>query len=974
MTARLLERRFELRTLMVVWLLLGGAAILTQLGLDVSEEVAFTWESAVWIAPLVRVGLVLLIASGLLARFRPKTDQTILPIIGLIGGLSIILMYRLPTPYWDEAQRRFLYATRNAWYVERQTAFLIGSIALATVTALAPFDLLRYLRRYRYWAVFVSVGLLIVTAGWGVESAEGGARVALDVGLFTFQPSELVKLLFVIFLASYLTAGDLGRFSYRFYGIPLPNLFRYLLPLTFIFTAALVALVLMSDLGVALILFGVFPIMIFIALPPRLVRQLLGLTVAAALLIYLIYAQLQGMVTWSPTLPLKLPTAISERIAQSTARVGARANNWQDPWAACTPASDCASYQTLEGLYAIAAGGVWGAGGGMGDVEYVPFAHTDLVFAILAEEWGALGCIALLGLYLLLIQRGLRIANRQAEPFPFLLTTGLVTLFALQLLIILGGTLNLLPLTGITVPFLSFGGTSLLVNGMIVGLLLRTSHSQSRSRIQRPNLRMLTRAYTSGFGVLLIGVLYWTIWMAPILHPSFPDRNPYTDNIVAWQRQAAWLNRVERGRILAADGTVLAANGVNGRELRLLAGAHVVGMADGRGMGLSGIEAAHNGALLGQGRYDGQTLWARYTNGRWQGNDVQLTLDPQWQSVAHAALGGYNGAVVVLDAQTGAVLAMVSHPTFDPAALQDRTQFDALRTQADSPLINRAIDGLYPPGSTFKAVVAAAGLSAEITTPDTLYDYLDHYWFTDDAGRLCHREWIGAGVIESCNTTLQQMTLREGFAWSDNILFAQMAGEVGGDALWETATQFGFNQAIPFDLPLAQAQIANDKTWLNDPAQLAMTGFGQSQVIATPLHMALVATAAVNGGNVPQPYLVQSVIKPNGKLLETTEPTVLGEVFSAEQAAQLHDIMQAAVTDGWASAAQVEGITVGGKTGTAEWVSNGYPQTPHSWYIGFAELPNSNPVAIAVLAEAAGDGSQVAAPIAGNILRAMVTP
>ncbi len=966
----------ETRGIVFVVILILGLLLLTQLGLDLREGAAIDFTAVAWRGVLLRYALAMLAFNLLIGLLKPQVDQLLFPLIGLLGGMSLALLYRLPTPYWDEAAGQIAYATRNMWYVERQALFLMIGQAIMLVVILLP-GLLRWLRDYRYVSILLGLALLLGTAVFGVEAAVGGPRVSLNLGLFSFQPAELIKLLFVIYLASYLryVRPDLKKLTYRpLRVVPIPH-FSQLRPILLVLLSTLVFLVWMSDLGAALILFFIFPAMMYLALPRKVFWYLAALVVIGAYLMLggLNWLQSYGLEPLStesaPTIALD---AIPQRLHDGWQRVAQRFASQQDPWAACTEDNGCASYQTLHGVYALAAGGLIGVGPGQGLAGNIPFVYTDMVYAAIGEEWGLAGAAALLLLYWLLVRRGLHIARQQADTFNALLAAGIVTIITLQIVIIVGGVVAILPLTGITLPFISYGGTSILVNSLMIGLLLRLSttggHASASHEVVQ-NVTHLQQLYALAFGLLFLATAYWALWMHPQLDPAFPTNDAASQNPVAWQRHAAWLERVDRGQILAADGTVLAANSEWGRTYYLPSAAHVVGQADGRGQGLSGLELAYNDTLLGRGRYDLPTLWAQQFAGQWPGNDLILTLEPRWQQAAHEGLGGYNGAVVVLDAQTGAVLAMVSHPLYDPTAVYDQTSIDAINATWDTPFLNRATHGLYPPGSTFKTVIGATAISQGITTPDTPYDFLRDVWYWDEAGQWCHKQWVGAGVIVSCNADQQQMTFSEGFAASDNILFAQLATQLGAEAVGQGAADFGFGQAAPFDLPTAASQLAADAAALRDPAQLAMTGFGQAQVAATPLQMALVAAAIANEGNVPRPYLVSEVRQPNGKSLSQTRPQTWQRALSKADAATMVDVMVHSVETGWANSAAVdEGLTIGGKTGTAEWAGTTRGQLPHSWFIGFAEMPNGRVVAVAVLAEAAGDGSAVAAPVAGYIL------
>lgn len=963
--------------LVLVAIFLGLAFALTEAGLDYSEGANFSITTSPWIGTLGWYCGSLLATSILLGFSKRKLDPWLLPLIGLLGGVSLTLMYRLPTPYWDAASQSFAYATRNMWYVKRQlSTFVLGQIVLLIVV-FTP-GLLNWLRTHRRVSIGAGMLLLIATALFGTPAAPGGPRVTLDLGIFTFQPTELIKLAFVVYLASYLdyVRWDFNRFTRRYFNLPLPVV-NYIFPMLIVLGAVIIILGIMSDLGAALILLGIFPVMIYLGVKRHIFWSLLAIATVTLMLAWGGLVQTKNctaehfnMLTneATTTFSVPLPGTLGRRVEQAVNRVKARVENWKDPWQACTTDNGCASYQTLEGLYAVAAGGIWGAGPGLGHPENIPFNFSDLIFAVIAEEWGLLGAGAIIIVYWLIIYRGIIIARKHAEPFNIMLSMGIVTIFALQTIIIIGGTLNLLPLTGITVPFISFGRSSVLANFIMVGILFQLSARPaaiSATQETQGKLKQLTHIFGIGFAALALALVYWTLWMSPKLHPAFPANNDLSGNPVAWQRQSIWLKRVTRGTIFAADGTPLVTGTNSNRTVTDLSLIHALGETDKRGIGVNGLEKTYNETLLGQGRYDLQTLLARQLDGTWRGNDLTVTIEPDWQQTANAALGGYDGSVVILDAKTGGVLAMVSHPLYDP------TKQDALQNDPAAPMLNRAVSGLYPPGSTFKTVVAALALENNLAKPKTGFDFTGDEWYWV-GNQLCHHEIMGGANIVSCNTYLQQMTLTEGYGWSDNVLFANLAIDLGTDALWNGAHNFGFGQNIPFDIPVQPSQLADTVAALQDPAHLAMTGFGQSEVVATPLQMALVAAAIANDGKVPQPYLVSKITKPDGSALRTIRPSVWLQAVGRRTARDMKAMMIHGVEDGWASSAAVTNLTVGGKTGTAEWSGSANGSAlAHSWFIGFAEMPDGRTVAIAVIAEAAGEGSTVAAPIAGYIFRQM---
>jgi peptidoglycan glycosyltransferase len=374
--------------------------------------------------------------------------------------------------------------------------------------------------------------------------------------------------------------------------------------------------------------------------------------------------------------------------------------------------------------------------------------------------------------------------------------------------------------------------------------------------------------------------------------------------------------------------------------------AHVLGYSSFR-YGTYGVEEVANAQLMGEAGLSALPAAVQsLLHEERQGGDVRLTIDLKLQRAAAAALGGRAGAIVVLDAHSGAVLAMVSAPAYDPAAI-DR-DFAALRDDPSRPLLNRATQGLYAPGSIFKTVTLASALQNGVVQPDTPADC--PVQIVVQGATVTSRNEPHAGATHDVASAYQ---------WSCNTEFARLGIAVGPAALRATAEGFGFEASIPFDgLPVAVSRLETEPGFLaSDEVALASTAFGQGQLLVTPLQMALVAAAAANGGRIPSPYVIQAPLKG----LLPWRIAVDGRV-----AGQVADAMRLSGREGWARGASTPALAVAGKTGTAE----APPGAPHAWYLGFA--PAADPrIAFAVVVEHGGDGAGVAAPIVAQMLRAL---
>jgi peptidoglycan glycosyltransferase len=352
-----------------------------------------------------------------------------------------------------------------------------------------------------------------------------------------------------------------------------------------------------------------------------------------------------------------------------------------------------------------------------------------------------------------------------------------------------------------------------------------------------------------------------------------------------------------------------------------------------------------------------------------RGSNVEITLDPTVQRAAYEALGGLQGAVVAIEPDTGRILAMATSPSYDPNALAShdtaavQTTYDALVADEADPLANRAIaGGLNPPGSTFKLVVASAALASGEYTPESTLPNPAIYQLPQSSSTVRN---AGGGTCGPGD----QVTIADALRLSCNIPMAELAVQLGDDAIREEAEKYGFNRS--FDVPLTST--ASDYPRGLDDAQTALTGFGQGQVIATPLQMAMVSAGIANDGVVMNPRMVDRVIGPDLTVQQTVADTEFGRALEGDLAAQMQRMMVANVSDGAASGARIDGVEVAGKTGTAE---NG--DRPYTlWFTGFA--PAEDPqVAVAVVVEAgggqgqSGSGNTIAAPIAKKVMEAVL--
>ncbi|MCC6237594.1 MAG: FtsW/RodA/SpoVE family cell cycle protein, partial [Dehalococcoidia bacterium] len=775
-----------------------------------------------------------------LAQRSPDSLAPMLAVVVLLPGAGL-LMARLLRCHLDTVLLASTWALTalGMMVVARVRPALLGQHATWVVLGWCAFLVVLWLPRLpellrRYRAAWFGLACLLVLATFviGEDPTGSGHRLWLRLAGFTFQPAEALRVATTVFVAGALATSRGGTTALRGLG-------RLLAP-TVVAGLGIALVVLQRDLGPALLIAGSFIGLYFLAGRP--VRVLV-----IGLVVFAIGASL---------------------VASTSSTARERIGVWLDPWAS----ADGTGYQSLQALGGLANGDVLGTGPANGVPTLIPAAHTDYPFAVIGEEWGLLGTLGVVALYAVLVTRGLQLARATSGRFERLLVGGLIVGVGLQFLLVTAGTLRLLPLTGITSPFVSYGGSSTLMSWVSLGLIVR--HAQPAMRPpslpipagrQRTNRRMeaLGALLLLGFATIALGAGYWQVARGPELR---------ADSRVSGGREIALAARAPRGRILDRHGAVLAAtetrpDGSLGRTYTELGAVHIVGYFDPE-RGAIGAEAVASRQLMGE---ESPT-----TGGALRGlvrlpgptEDVQLALDLGIQRAAQTAMNGAPGAAVALDPRTGEVLALVSNPGFDPG-IDDRA-WDGLRSRPDSPLLNRATQGLYTPGSTFKTVTLASALAARLVEPAT-------------AAQCPERVTILGVPVTSRNEPPGKTTrtVRDAYAYSCNTFFATLGQRLGAPRLEETSRAFGLLDAPPFELPSEAGRLYSTPRFLEDDRGLAATAFGQGELELSPLQLALVAAGIANDGVVPAPTL-----------FPRAEPSEWRRALSPEVARDLAQVME----------------------------------------------------------------------------------
>ncbi|MCR5099409.1 MAG: penicillin-binding protein 2 [Lachnospiraceae bacterium] len=463
-----------------------------------------------------------------------------------------------------------------------------------------------------------------------------------------------------------------------------------------------------------------------------------------------------------------------------------------------------------------------------------------------------------------------------------------------------------------------------------------------RVQAKKENSNTEFAVITYGFLGLFIAMCLYFAYFITFGAEDFIN-NPYN------ARVSQFSENVIRGDILSSDGEVLATTQVSsdGSESRVYPYGRVFAHAVGyNSNGKAGVELDGNFNMLRSHSFALTRLINDFTDTKDQGDSVVTTLDAGMQQAAYNAFGNYRGAVVAIEPSTGRILTLMSKPDFEPVSIA--SNWEALNSDSDSSvLLNRATQGLYPPGSTFKILTALEYLNEGGKKSDT-FD--------------CQGTYTENGFTIHCygNTAHGQEDLTQAFAKSCNVAFSQAGLSLDLNKYHNLAENMLFNRDIPTKLSNVKKSSFDLKKG-DDPVLVMQTAIGQGNTLVTPLHMAMIAAAIDNDGIVMEPYIIDKVVNDNGDLVRPNFGDTYGAIVSTEDAKKLRKLMRAVVTDGTGSALLSENYKAYGKTGSAEYTSD--KNATHSWFVGFAKKEDRE-VAVAIIMEGAGSGSSHAVPVA----------
>lgn len=697
------------------------------------------------------------------SRYLPRRDPYLLPIVYSLSGLGILSIFRLSVPF----------GFRQVIWFSICSLLLVMGMRFPAIISL--------LRRYKY--IWLTTGILAtaLTFFFGIYPGGEGPHLWLGCCGVYFQPSEPLKLLFIIYLAAFFADNWALR----------KNLSILIMPALIMVGAAFLVLFAQRDLGTASIFLVIFTGFIFIVIGKKRIVGILFLLISIAA--YFGFHEFSVIKT--------------------------RISGWLNPWA--DPMGG--SYQIIQSLQAIASGHILGTGPGMGSPGLVPVAVSDFIYSAIAEELGLIGSFFILSMFAYLAYRGFIISIFNPNRFQKLLAYGITIYFSIQSILIIAGNIRLLPLTGVTLPFLSYGGSSLLTAFIAILFLMIISQNPAAQSISRTETKPYLLAYAAilvgFFSIATVNVNWSVVNSEHLLSRDDNFRKSINDRYVP------------RGDLLDRNNQpLLITDGVRGSYERLLLEPSLSTTLgyNHPSLGQSGLEASMDPYLRGMAGYPSSTvilnklLYARPPDGL----NIRSTIDMNKQKGIADLLSDQKGAAVILNAQTGEILSLWSSPGFRLAQLDE--EWDLLRNSPDAPLMNRVSQGQYEIGSL-------AGLFS--------YTYL-----ISQPARISEADYIGGGYCANPIENLEHNNLLKSLMNGCDSAWKFVSDQLTMEDAGQIVDLFGWQETYPFDLPVAITEINPDLS----PSDLG-------NIKLTPLQVARSAAVYSNAGAIPYPHIAQAV-------------------------------------------------------------------------------------------------------------------
>lgn len=789
--------------------------------------------------------------------------------------------------------------------------FVITVIALA-VSMLIPWIMshTQFVKKIGY--VYCGIGILALGAVWLTGEITNGSKLAFTIEGMSFQPSEFVKITLVFFVAALLSNK---KDPYRYISTGLFSLVHVLI------------LVLSRDLGGAGIYCMIYLFMLYLAN-----KSVLTLGAGAVLGAGAFWAALHVF-----------------------SHVQIRVQNWLNPW---TDMSNT-GYQITQSLFAIGTGGWEGMGLLQGDPTSIPYVNEDFVFSAIAEEFGVMFSVLLILLYLVTILHIFRMSYRSKELLHKFLLLGIGVSLGTQVILTIGGGTRFIPLTGVTLPLISMGGSSLtatlLMFGVIQGIYIKEFAYFENNDVEEEEVTAKKEHKNSNIPILISSILYGLVFLGMIVNLAvYVETESYEAiNSIYNPRDEILAQHNIRGSIVTEQGDVLAYTEVYGDEEHRVYPynvqfAHVVGYSTNGGMG---IEKIANMSLLQSNASISDKVDNDLNRTKDTGDTVVSTLNVRMQEVAFKSLGAFKGAIIVTDIETGKILSMVSKPDFDPNYIAE--EWDSIINNSESSvLLNRVTHGQYPPGSTFKIIDA---LEYYRQYPDEVEGY-----FYQCNGSLRYDE---RKITCYHGTSHGGVDLPRSFAKSCNCSFANIGLKLNREAMSNTLAQLLFGQDLPAPFGSSKQSVVHINGETND-SEMVQISIGQGTALMTPLHLNMITCAIANDGQVMTPMVISRIESVSGDKVKEYNPEVYATLMTPEEAEYLGGLMNGVVENGTGDFLLSASYTSAGKTGSAEYgTAKG---DSHAWFTGYA--PAEDPkVAVTIIVEGAGSGGDYAVPIAKRL-------
>jgi len=796
----------------------------------------------------------------------------------------------------------------------KQTIF---SGAALTICLLIPYfiEKAKFLRNVGF--VYGILGIAVLGYVYLKGEVHYGAKNWITLfGKFTLQPSEFVKILLIFMIASMLYVST--------------ELIS-VIAVTILSGIMILLLVAEKDLGGALIFFVTFAVMMWCGTRNKILLSVMCLGgVAASIIGY-----------------------------QHFSHVQVRVMAFLDPWKYI----DREGYQVAQSLFGIGSGGWFGFGLCNGAPKITPVVSSDFIFSGICEEMGILFGFCLILIYLCTFMIMINIAWRIKNSFHQLISIGCCVMYGVQLILSIGGAIKMVPSTGVTMALVSYGGSSVIstimiysiIQGLYVANNAKNRVSEQAASTKGKERRTEIKSISRPVGITYTFVGLFTALIAYLTYFQFAV-TPKVINNAYNKRLDLYASTISRGKILANDGTVLAyTKEKDGSSVRVYPYSDIYSHVVGRNVdGKTGIEALMNYQLFTSDDNVFKRIGERFSGEKNEGNSVNSTLDTKLQLALDKAMTGYPGAAVAIEPSTGRILALVSKPDYDPNTVDANYTALTQLTGSDASLLNRAVNGLYPPGSTFKIVSSLEYIRENKTYKKFKFDC------TGDITK-------GKTTIECYNHTAHgEEDFTDAFANSCNSAFASMGLDFNLSEYHDLADSLMFNESLPFPIAANKSSFTLNTGAKTD--EIMQTAIGQGKTQISPAHNAMLAAAIANNGVVMKPYLVDSISTYDGKrTIKSYSPSEYTTICSEKEAKVLKKFMKAVVDEGTAKKLSwLSAWDMYGKTGTAEYNDENGEKLAHSWFTGFGKKGKKT-VAIAVVLEGEKRGNLSATDVVYSV-------